>query len=123
MVRAIYDWIVDNDLTPELLVAADVDGVDVPVAHVHDGQIVLNVSPSAVVGLEIGNEWVSFSARFAGRAQHIKFPTRAVKSITARENRAGMSFPAQEPEGDPPEPAGPGGNKSAPSRPALRVVK
>lgn len=122
LIRAIYEWIVDNDLTPQLVVDAQAPGVDVPRAYVSEGQIVLNVSTTAVRALELGIEQIRFDARFAGQATAISFPTRAVKAILARENGAGMSFPAEEPEGDPPEgPAGPETDKTG--RPALRVVK
>ncbi len=66
LIRALYEWLVDNALTPYLLVDADHEAVEVPQQFVSEGRIVLNIAPDAVVGLELGNEWISFSARFAG---------------------------------------------------------
>ena len=74
IIRAIYEWIVDNDCTPHLLVDVEVDGVEVPQAYVSDGQIVLNISPTAVVGLDMSNEYVAFNGRFGGVATDIIVP-------------------------------------------------
>jgi stringent starvation protein B len=90
LLRAIYEWIVDNDLTPHLLVDANADGVQVPQAHVENGAIVLNASPSAVRDLELGNDLVTFSARFSGTPFHIRVPIDAVQAIYARENNQGI---------------------------------
>lgn len=92
LLRAMHEWIVDNGMTPHLLVDATVDGVAVPPQHVEDGSIVLNAGPTAVRDLELGNEWVSFSARFAGVAQEIFVPIAAVQAVYARENGQGMFF-------------------------------
>ena len=114
LLRAVYEWIADNDLTPQIVVDAERERVQVPTAYVREGKIVLNVSPAAVRGLELGNEWVEFSARFDGTAFDVVVPVDAVLAIMARENGTGMSFP--EPHGDkpPPEPQ---------RRPHLKVVK
>lgn len=90
LLRAIYEWIVDNGNTPHIVVAADMDGVQVPQQFVDNGVIVLNVAPSAVRDLELGNDWVSFSARFAGSAQYVSVPMAAIQAIYARENGQGM---------------------------------
>jgi len=119
LVRAVHDWIVDNGLTPQILVDANVEDVVVPREHVKDGKIVLNISASAVRGLSLGNEWVEFDARFGGKPLRVAVPVRAVLAVVARENGAGMSFP-EEPLGDEPPPEPSGGGKS---RPSLRVVK
>lgn len=122
LIRALYDWIVDNDLTPHLLVNAAYRDVTVPTRFVEDGRIVLNVSPDAVRGLDLGNEYIVFSARFGGVAEDVAVPPGAVLGIYARENGRGMLFP-EEPEDetleaeDEPEPPKPGG------RPTLKVVK
>lgn len=125
--RALYDWIVDNDCTPYLLVDAEVPGVDVPRQYVKDGQIVLNISPSAVIDLQISNEAVMFNGRFGGVATDIEVPVFAVVGIYARENGQGMVFEPEE-AGDDPEPPesptpGPGSKRRSESRPALKVVK
>ena len=124
LLRALHEWILDSHCTPHLVVDALLQGVSVPSEHVKDGQIVLNVSPSAVVGLSIGQDEITFSARFGGIARNICVPIYAVQGIYARENGQGMMFP---PENIPePDPSGDGNNdpqKAAPARPTLRVVK
>lgn len=117
IIRAIYEWIIDNACTPHLLVDVHYDGVNVPQAYVTDGQIVLNISPNAVVGLELGNELVAFNGRFGGVATDIMVPTLAILGIYARENGQGMVFDEVEAPDEPPEP--PAGR----GRPSLKVVK
>ena len=117
IIRAIYDWIVDNDCTPHLLVDVEVDGVDVPQSYVSDGQIVLNISPTAVVGLEMGNQIVSFNGRFGGVATDIMVPIKAILGIYARENGQGMVFDTTDEPDNPPDPP------PDRVRPSLKVVK
>lgn len=126
MIRAIYEWVVDNDCTPYILVNALMEGVEVPQQFVQDGQIVLNISPSAVVGLDVGNDELGFRGRFGGVAQDIRVPVAAVLGIYARENGQGMLFDAEEPPTDPS--GGDGGGQQAAAkpqsgRPSLKVVK
>lgn len=90
LLRAIYEWIVDNGLTPHLLVQVVDEQVMVPRQFVENGVIVLNVSPTAVRDLSLGNEAVDFNARFAGQPQHIHVPVGAVQAIYARENGQGI---------------------------------
>lgn len=93
LIRALYDWVLDNDLTPHLLVAADAAGVEVPRQYVtEEGRITINISPSAVQGLSLGNDWIAFSARFSGRGYTINIPPGAVLALYARENGEGMLF-------------------------------
>ncbi len=92
LLRAFYDWLVDNDLTPHLVVDATLPGVKVPMEFVSDGQIILNIAPRAVGNLELGNEAVSFNARFSGRPHSVIVPMYAVLAIYARENGAGTMF-------------------------------
>lgn len=120
LLRAVYEWIADNDLTPQIVVDAQQDRVQVPSAYVREGKIVLNVSPTAVRGLELGNERVEFSARFDGTAFDVVVPVDAVLAIMARENGTGMSFP--EPRGDTPPPE-PQRTPEPQRRPHLKVVK
>ncbi|MGH8586531.1 MAG: ClpXP protease specificity-enhancing factor [Gammaproteobacteria bacterium] len=123
LLRALYEWIVDNELTPQLLVVASESGVVVPRQYVNGGKIVLNISPAAVRGLEIGNETVRFGGRFAGRPYDISLPVTAVEAIYARENGKGLVFPP-ETRGSPPSDPGPDGFSSPrPRRPNLKVVK
>lgn len=101
LLRAFYDWLLDNDLTPHLVVDATMPYVNVPFEYVQDGQIVLNVAPRAVGNLELGNDEVSFNARFGGRPMQVTVPLYAVMAIYARENGAGTMFdpePAYEKE-------------------------
>ncbi len=93
LIRAIREWAIDNHLTPQLLVNAEGHGVEVPAEFVEDGQIVLNISPQAVDDLEMGNEFISFSARFRGASRSILVPVDAVLAVFDRESRQGMSFP------------------------------
>lgn len=96
LLRAVYDWVVDNGFTPQVLVNAQADHVEVPRQYVNDGRIVLNVSSSAVRNLVMGNDTISFSARFAGTPFQVCVPVSAILAIVARENGAGMSFPEEE---------------------------
>lgn len=133
LIRALYEWIVENDCTPHLLVDADYPGARVPPGYAKDGQVVLNVSPSAVRHLHMDNEAVSFEGRFAGVPQSLFIPTAAVLAVYARENGQGMVFDlessavddedgddvaaagqAAPPQDEPPRPSG---------RPSLKVVK
>jgi stringent starvation protein B len=119
LIRAIHEWIVDNFMTPYLLVDIEGEGVDVPRQHGQNGKIVLNVSPQAVDGLLLSNEAIAFRARFGGIAADVYVPVDAVLAIYARENGRGMVFTEDEDEPGPDAPvkAGPGG------RPRLKVVK
>lgn len=92
LLRAFYEWIVDNDLTPHLVVDTTIQGTVVPMEHSKDGQIVLNISPSACQNLLIGNVDITFDARFGGVARNLIVPCVAVQAIYARENGAGTMF-------------------------------
>lgn len=91
-IRALYDWIVDNNLTPYLLVNANAPDVEVPVEHVSGGRIVLNISPVACRGLHIENDRIVFTARFSGQVTQIFVSPAAVLAIYAQENGRGMEF-------------------------------
>ena len=129
LIRALYEWIVENDCTPHLLVNTEFPGTKVPPGYAKDGQVVLNVSPSAVRHLQLDNDAVSFEGRFGGVAQSLYLPVPAVLAVYARENGQGMVFDAEadgaddevlEPDDDGPpssEPPRPSG------RPSLKVVK
>lgn len=92
LLRAYYDWILENELTPHLVVDVNVVGVQVPMEYAHDGQIVLNISPFAVSHLELMPHQVLFSASFGGVPRKVRVPMAAVIAIYARENGAGMMF-------------------------------
>ena len=120
-----YQWIVDNGMTPHLLVNADAENCMVPTGHINDGKIVLNIAPMAVQGLTLGDDEITFSARFAGRAESILVPVPAVLAVYARENGQGMMFSEDDQSGqssgDGPD-DGPDTDPDKP-RPNLRVVK
>ncbi|MBO1519280.1 ClpXP protease specificity-enhancing factor [Oceanisphaera pacifica] len=95
LLRAFYEWLLDNELTPHLLVNAELPHTLIPQQYVNDGQIVLNIAPQAVVNLQMDNEAVTFSARFGGSPFQVYVPMAAVVSIQARENGAGTFFPPE----------------------------
>ena len=96
--KAILDWLLDNDATPYVLVDVSKPYVDVPQEHVKDGQIVLNINPSAVQQWHVDQDAISFSARFSGAARQIYVPMNALMAIYAQENGEGMAFPSHENE-------------------------
>jgi len=100
LIRALYDWIMDNDMTPHILVNAGHEGVQVPDQFIENGKIVLNISGAAVQDLSLGLEYILFSARFSGKPFHIQIPVSAVLAIYARENGNGMVFPEEEATAD-----------------------
>ncbi len=133
LLRALHEWMLDNGLTPQIVVDASGDDVQVPRQFVEDGRIVLNVSPSAVRDLSLGNEHVQFMARFAGQPFPVSVGIMRVLAIVARENGAGMVFqpeaaPPDEPppDGAPPDAEPPQPDPHAPppgGRARLKVVK
>jgi len=120
IMRAPYEWIVDNECTPYVLVDASADDVVVPNQYVKDDQIVLNISPEAVVDLTITNQAVAFNGRFGGVATDVYVPIGSVIGIYARENGQGMVFDAEEAPSGPREDPPPGRRQR---RPSLRIVK
>lgn len=92
IVKAFYDWISDNGLTPYIVVDVSVYGVLVPMAYVNDGQIVLNISASAVGSIALSDTSIECSARFGGKLEHMSVPYGAVAAIYAKENGAGTSL-------------------------------
>ncbi len=117
LIRAVYEWIIDCDLTPYLQVNAEWPNTIIAQQFVDNGIIILNIRPQAIQGLSLGNELISFSARFSGKPMHISVPIQAVLAIYAQENGKGMVFdPSNEETPPPPE------NKPT-GKPTLRVVK
>lgn len=123
LIRAFYEWIVDNGCTPHIVVNAEQNNVEVPRAFVESGQIVLNISMPAVKNLTLNNEAVSFQARFGGVAHDIFVPVSAVLAIYARENGRGMVFSEEEEEVDNPPPEQTSNSKSGKGKAHLTVVK
>jgi len=119
LIRSIYEWIIDNDMTPHLLVDAEDTRAILPQDLIEDGKIVLNIRPAAIQGLSLGNEEIEFNARFSGKPMHIVTPVTAVLAIYAKENGKGMIFDQEEhDEDEPPPPA-----KKSTAKPNLRIVK
>jgi stringent starvation protein B len=122
-IRAIYEWICDNNLTPYIVINAKEYSVQVPTQYVEDGKIILNISPEAANALVIKNEDIEFMARFSGAAMRVYAPIKAVLAIYARENGQGMIFNEEPNDGDGNGTGGhtpPSGKKG---KPQLRVVK
>jgi stringent starvation protein B len=116
MIRALYEWIIDNDMTPYVLVNAENEFAQVPRQYVDNGKIVLNLIPNAISNLELGNDHISFNARFSGKDTNVVFPVASVLAIYAKENGQGMVFDESSNETPPPEP-------EKPIRPSLKIVK
>lgn len=125
LIRALYDWLLDNNLTPYVMVDATFPEVSVPQQFVNDGKIILNIAPSAIAALALGNKVVEFKARFSGISYHIILPVMSIQAIYSYENGRGMVFNEEEDGGDttdgghddPPPPS----SKSKASH--LRIIK
>lgn len=96
LIRAIYEWLLDNGLTPLIAVNTQYEGVIVPSKYVIDNRIILNITPTAIHNLRIGNDAIEFQARFDGRIFSIFIPIIAVLAVYAKENNRGMIFPPEE---------------------------
>lgn len=128
LIRALYEWLVDAGEVPHVLVDATVAGSELPDGYVQEGRIVLNIGPSAVQALELGNEEISFSARFGGTPRNVVFPPESVLAIYGRESGQGMMFGPEDDGPDGPDSGGPGGGNRGesarrPGRPSLKVIK
>jgi stringent starvation protein B len=99
LLRALYEWCTDNGYTPHIAVRVD-NQTRVPRQFVRDNEIVLNISFEATSQLQMGNEWIEFSARFSGKAHKIEVPVANVLAIYARENGQGMAFPVDSAGGE-----------------------
>jgi len=115
LIRALNEWINDNDLTPYVLVDTSMPGVHVPLQHIQDDKIVLNIAARAVQELDLGNEEITFSARFSGVSMIVRVPVNAVLRIYAMETNEGMIFADMDDEPDDPPDTG--------GKPVLRIVK
>ncbi|WP_282297767.1 ClpXP protease specificity-enhancing factor [Stenotrophomonas sp. PS02289] len=135
LLRALVQWINDNQLTPHILVDAGMPGVQVPPSAIKDGRVVLNIADRAVMGLEIDNTSVNFAARFSGVSHPVQVPISAVLAVYARETGQGMALPDdipghepsldedETPTDDTPTPDDTPPKPPAGGRPHLRVVK
>jgi stringent starvation protein B len=123
LLRALHEWILDNGLTPHIIVDVNAPDVQVPAGAQQDGKLVLNIAPQATRNLDMGNDEFSFEARFSGKSHRVLVPVDAIVAIYARENGQGMVF-AQ--DGSDKEPSPPGGDDDGPDKPDgphLRVIK
>lgn len=124
LIRAIYEWISDNGLTPYILVNAEAPGLTVPQQYIENGKIVLNIGERAVNELHMDSDWVLFNARFNGQAMDVTVPMPAVQAIYAKENGQGMVLDRDEqgmPPDSPPEP--PREPPTSRKKPHLQIVK
>ena len=123
LIRALYEWILDNEATPHILVDATGDRLIIPPGIASDGKVVLNLSPQAVENLEMTNDHVSFSARFNGIAEDIYCPLGSLMAIYARESGEGMMFPPEDGESADAADDSASGDKDKPKGPTLKVIK
>ena len=127
LIRALYEWCGDAGYTPFLAVKVD-ENTKVPAAFVKNGEIVLNLSPSATHKLTMDNHWILFNARFGGVSHEVAVPMQAVTGIFAKETGYGLAFKAGQPgpAGDGPKPPSSGdsaGKLESKPRPKLQIVK
>ena len=119
VIRALVDWICDNEMTPHLVAETTGGAVEVPPGYAKDGFIVLNISAEATQGFSVGADAVAFNARFNNVTRRVRVPIGAVRAVVARETGEGMHFPAEEaPEAEPVPPEAP-----ERTRPQLRLVR
>jgi len=125
LIRALHQWCTDFGFTPFIAVFVD-SRVEVPMEFVKNDEIVLNLSLEACHQLDLGNDWISFQARFGGVPRKITVPVSHVLAIYARENGQGMSFPFDSSEFKDLHTVNPISNsseKAKSSKPSLRIVK
>ena len=130
LIRAMYDWLIDNELTPYIVVdASDTELVKVPQEHVDNGRIILNISPKACRGLHLENDRIVFSARFSGEVKQLFISPLMVQAIYSKENGRGMVFSDEEETAtgeEPPQPNPPSSNPTGSrigGKPKLKVIK
>ena len=121
LIRALYQWIVDNGMTPYILVDAETPGAIVPQEFVQDGKIVLNIAPMAVQALILADDIITFNARFSGESMDLSIPVGHVLAVYAKENGQGMMFGDE--SGSSPDPSSPDDDSGKSKKPTLRVVK
>lgn len=122
LLRALYEWVVDNDDVPHVLVDATAEGVVVPSEHVKDGQIVLNLGPNAVRDLVLEADYVMCNSRFDGRPFELYLPMASILAIYGRDSRHGMVFPDEDvPDGASAPESGPDDPGSG-DGPSLKLV-
>ncbi|MDQ7091426.1 MAG: ClpXP protease specificity-enhancing factor [Methylococcales bacterium] len=120
LIRGLYDWILDNEMTPYLLVNAEHPDARLPEEFIENNQIVLNIRPAAIQNLSLGDDDIEFHARFSGQPMHVVAPVSAILAIYAQENGQGMVF---EPSDEPDDDSFSEDKKPSVKRPQLRIVK
>lgn len=124
MIRAFYEWLEDNSLTPYLLVDATQDNLVIPTEHVQDGKIVLNIASQATGNMNIDNNYINFNARFGGVSRELWIPMQAVMVLYAKENQSiAMPFDPAEYENFTPEDSEPSNTKSTPTSKADTIER
>jgi stringent starvation protein B len=127
LVRALNDWILDNDMTPYIVVDVGIQGVSVPEDYVTNGQIILNISPGAVNDLLVDGDAIAFKARFGGVPMQVYVPIAAIMAIYSKENGQGMVFGSEPGAPEPPTPNDPDGDQKpsehSSQKPSLKIVK
>ncbi|MBP6919184.1 MAG: ClpXP protease specificity-enhancing factor [Legionellaceae bacterium] len=121
-IRALFDWIVDNDLTPYLLVDAMHPDVEVPLEFVNGGRIILNIDPKACRGLHLNNDRIVFTAKFSGQTTQISLSPGAVLAVYAKENGRGMEFDVEYETVPPKKTSPPTTQAKAKVKPFLKLV-
>ena len=120
LVRALLDWIVDNDLTPHLVIDCRVAGAEAPSERAQDGKLVLNISAAATRNFALDDGWLDVDCRFGGAPMHVRAPVGAIIAVYARENGMGMGFEVEESAAGQPQPESPPPRSGGPK---LTVVK
>ena len=124
LIRALYEWLLDDEVTPYILIDTNCERVKVPKGLATESKLVLNLAPSAIDKLDMANEYLSFSARFGGVAQDVYCPIESILAIYARENGEGMMFtPDSEQSSEADGTEGGTGKLKKSTRPSLKVVK
>lgn len=123
LLRSFYDWIVDNQLTPYILVDANYPNLQIPKEHVSQGRIVLNISPTATRGLVLENDRIVFTARFSGETQQVFVSPESVLEIYAKENGRGIAFAPEEGSPPPPNKEASDADATGRNKPSLKLVK
>lgn len=125
MIRALYEWITDNNKIPYIVVNVNTDNIKVPLQYAENGRIVLNISQTAAAKLQIDNDYITFSARFSGVPMNVVIPTSAVLAIYAKETGAGMVFEEEDGSGsgNPPPPSTPPSSPPPFGKPNIKLVK
>lgn len=123
LLRAIYEWCLEENHTPHLVASVAYPGIQIPSGYSQEGRVTLNIAPRATHGLVMTNDWISFMARFGGRPMKVEVPVAAVAAIFAAETQEGLVFDLTPPTDTPPTAPQDEEGTPPPRRPGLRVVK